>query len=54
MFLRASGRELPAWKAIVGSNMFRHESGIHADGALKNPKNYEAFIQVKWGLKDKS
>lgn len=40
---RASGRELPAWKAIVGSNMFKHESGIHADGALKNPKNYEAF-----------
>jgi len=34
---RASGRELPAWKAIVGSNMFAHESGIHADGALKHP-----------------
>lgn len=40
---RASGRELPKWKAIVGSNMFAHESGIHADGALKDPKNYEAF-----------
>lgn len=23
--------------------MFAHESGIHADGAIKNPKNYEAF-----------
>ncbi len=40
---RASGRKLPKWKAIVGDNMFAHESGIHADGAIKNPKNYEAF-----------
>ncbi|MGL5352806.1 MAG: homocitrate synthase [Clostridium sp.] len=40
---RASGRVLPVWKAIVGDNMFAHESGIHADGAIKNPKNYEAF-----------
>ncbi len=46
----ASGRELPAWKAIVGSNMFRHESGIHADGAIKNPKNYEAFDPAEVGL----
>jgi len=46
----ASGRELPAWKAIVGSNMFAHESGIHADGALKNPKTYEAFHPEEVGL----
>jgi homocitrate synthase NifV len=47
---RASGRELPTWKAIVGSNMFAHESGIHADGALKNPKTYEAFHPEEVGL----
>ncbi len=47
---RASGRELPAWKAIVGSNMFTHESGIHADGALKNPKTYEPFQPEEVGL----
>lgn len=41
---------MPALKAIVGSNMFRHESGIHADGALKNPKNYEAFDPAEVGL----
>ncbi|MHB9094596.1 MAG: homocitrate synthase [Eubacteriales bacterium] len=46
----ASGRELPAWKAIVGSNMFAHESGIHADGALKNPKTYEVFTPEEVGL----
>lgn len=47
---RASGRELPAWKAIVGSNMFAHESGIHADGVQKNPKTYEAFTPEEVGL----
>lgn len=47
---KAAGRDLPAWKAIVGSNMFRHESGIHADGAIKNPKNYEAFDPEEIGL----
>lgn len=47
---RASGRELPSWKAIVGTNMFAHESGIHADGAIKNPKNYEAFSPDEVGL----
>ncbi|ACD52163.1 homocitrate synthase [Clostridium botulinum] len=47
---RASGRELPKWKAIVGSNMFAHESGIHADGALKDPTNYEAFDPAIVGL----
>ncbi len=47
---RASGRILPSWKAIVGDNMFAHESGIHADGAIKNPKNYEAFDPEIVGL----
>ncbi len=47
---KASGRELPAWKPIVGTNMFRHESGVHADGAIKNPKNYEAFDPAVVGL----
>jgi homocitrate synthase NifV len=39
----ACGRPLPPWKAIVGENAFRHEAGIHADGVLKNPDNYEPF-----------
>jgi len=47
---RASGRMLPPWKAIVGSNMFAHESGIHADGALKNPITYEVFRPEEVGL----
>ena len=47
---KASGRVLPIWKAIVGTNMFAHESGIHADGAIKNHKNYEAFDPSVVGL----
>ena len=47
---KASGRELPAWKAIVGTNMFAHESGIHVDGAIKNPLNYEVFQPNEVGL----
>ncbi|MBM6818502.1 homocitrate synthase [Clostridium saudiense] len=47
---QAARRELPIWKAIVGDNMFAHESGIHADGAIKNPKNYEAFDPDVIGL----
>lgn len=47
---RASGRELPAWKAIVGTNMFAHESGIHADGVLKDSSTYEAFTPEEVGL----
>src|SRR5450830_697541 len=39
----ASARTIPAWKSIVGTNVFAHESGIHADGVIKNPLNYEAF-----------
>lgn len=46
----ASNRLLPPWKAIVGSNIFTHESGIHIDGAMKNPKTYEAFDPEEVGL----
>lgn len=46
----ASGRPLPLSKPIVGENMFAHESGIHADGAYKNPLTYEAFDPEEIGL----
>lgn len=47
---KASGRKLPPWKAVVGDNIFAHESGIHADGALKYPKTYEVFEPSEVGL----
>ncbi|PKM77306.1 MAG: homocitrate synthase [Firmicutes bacterium HGW-Firmicutes-15] len=46
----ASGRALPVNKAIVGANIFAHESGIHGDGVLKNPLTYEAFLPEEVGL----
>ncbi len=46
----SSGRTVPIWKAIVGVNVFAHESGIHADGVIKNPKNYETFAPEEVGL----
>jgi len=48
--MTAAGRTVPAWKPVVGSNMFAHESGIHADGVIKNPKTYEVFTPEEVGL----
>jgi len=47
---RASGRQLYPGKPIVGTNTFAHESGIHADGVLKNPATYEVFSPEDVGL----
>jgi homocitrate synthase NifV len=47
---RASGRQLYPGKPIVGTNTFAHESGIHADGVLKNPLTYEVFSPEDVGL----
>jgi len=38
-----SGVELQRHKPISGGNAFSHESGIHVDGVLKYPRNYENF-----------
>jgi len=36
-----TGIQVQPNKAIVGKNAFAHEAGIHQDGVLKNPLNYE-------------
>lgn len=46
----ASHRPVPAWKAVVGERIFAHESGIHTDGVIKDPRNYEAFDPENVGL----
>ncbi|PKQ29017.1 MAG: homocitrate synthase [Actinobacteria bacterium HGW-Actinobacteria-10] len=48
--MEAAGRTVPVWKSIIGTNVFAHESGIHADGVIKNPKNYEIFPPDEVGL----
>ncbi len=47
---RASGRSVPPSKPIVGTNTFAHESGIHADGVIKDPTTYEVFTPEEVGL----
>ena len=47
---QASNRDVPAWKAVVGERVFSHESGLHTDGVLKNPSNYEGFPPEEVGL----
>src|SRR5271157_276753 len=37
------GLRVPRNKAIVGKNIFSHESGIHTAGIIKNPFTYEPF-----------
>jgi len=39
----AFGQPVPVNQPGVGSNAFAHESGIHADGALKDHRNYELY-----------
>ncbi len=47
---RASCRPVPEWKAVVGERVFAVESGLHADGVLKHPGNYEGFDPADVGL----
>lgn len=48
--LRRAGIILPGEKAIIGKNVFAHESGIHVDGVIKNPNLYEAIKPEEVGL----
>lgn len=47
---RVSGRPVPLGKAITGDGIFAHESGIHADAVLKEPRTYEAFSPEELGM----
>ena len=46
-------RRIPVYKPIFGRNIFYHEAGIHTDGILKNPLNYEAYPPELTGSKRK-
>jgi 2-isopropylmalate synthase len=45
-----TGVSVPPNKAVVGSNAFAHEAGIHQDGILKNPLTYEIISPTEIGL----
>ncbi|MFC1874971.1 homocitrate synthase [Chloroflexota bacterium] len=40
---------IPINQPGVGANAFAHESGIHADGVLKDPENYELYNYEELG-----
>ena len=46
----ASGRSLPAWKPVVGSNLFVYESEGRASGVIRDPATYEMFLPGEVGL----
>ena len=41
--------EIPINQPGVGANAFAHSSGIHADGVLKDPENYELYSYEELG-----
>ena len=45
----ASGRSIAVNKAVVGSAIFTHESGIHVSGLLRDPKNYQFLDPAEFG-----
>jgi homocitrate synthase NifV len=45
----ASCRSIPPGKSIVGASAFTHESGIHVDGLMKDPRTYEELSPHTFG-----
>ncbi|WP_243545826.1 2-isopropylmalate synthase [Pseudodesulfovibrio tunisiensis] len=43
------GQPIPPYKAIVGTNAFAHESGVHQDGVIKNRLTYEIMTPASIG-----
>jgi 2-isopropylmalate synthase len=50
MLSKITNVSVPPNKAVVGSNAFAHEAGIHQDGILKNPLTYEIIVPEKVGV----
>lgn len=46
----ASGRSIPTWKPVVGSNLFLYESEGRAMGVTRDPTAYENFAPGDVGL----
>lgn len=47
---RASGREIPATRPLLGRMAFAHESGIHVDGLLKDRRTYQTLNPEELGM----
>lgn len=47
LYEKLTGNLVGNKKPVIGRNIFKVESGIHADGIIKNPANYEAY-EPEW------
>jgi isopropylmalate/homocitrate/citramalate synthase len=47
MVERMSGLHTSVTKPVTGFNVYRHESGVHVDGMLKDSRSYE-FLPAAW------
>jgi homocitrate synthase NifV len=45
----ASGKQVSWHKSLVGDGAFTHEAGIHVDGLLKDPLNYQGIDPAELG-----
>ena len=54
MLTEITGAQVAPNKAIVGSNAFAHEAGIHQDGIIKNPLTYEIISPQTVGVPARS
>ena len=52
-FSMAAGVQIPENMPVIGKNIFRYESGIHADGINKDPMTYEPYDPVIVGQERK-
>jgi homocitrate synthase NifV len=46
---QASGHQVPWHKSVVGRGAFSHEAGIHVDGLIKDPANYQSLSPAEVG-----
>lgn len=46
---QASGRPVCWHKSLIGAGAFTHEAGIHVDGLLKDPLNYQGIDPAEMG-----
>lgn len=50
-YISLTGENISKVKPILGLNIFKYESGVHADGIEKNPSTYEPYNPNSVGLK---
>ena len=53
MVAEAARRGIPAGKAIVGADVFSHESGVHVAGLLADPESYRGPDPAMFGRRDR-